>query len=104
VKVGVVTQPHIRDKLTSLEADLKCSMRESRRQQRDLQPVIDVTTSSAEKDSISIQKVRVIFTLFLSLTYIYKSFVFIQTATIKKLTLAYISHEIGNINQTYLRF
>lgn len=52
----MMSQPHIRDKLTSLEAELKCSMRESRYQQRDLQPVIDVTTSSAEKDSISIQK------------------------------------------------
>ncbi|XP_021948515.1 integrin alpha-PS2 isoform X2 [Folsomia candida] len=52
----VYLRPHIRDKLTSLEAELKCSMRESRYQQRDLQPVIDVTTSSAEKDSISIQK------------------------------------------------
>lgn len=50
-------QPQIRDKLTSLEAELRSSMRESRYyERRELPPVIDVTTSSVEKESISIQK------------------------------------------------
>ncbi|ODM94960.1 Integrin alpha-PS2 [Orchesella cincta] len=53
----VYLRPQIRDKLTSLEAELRYSMRESRyHERRELPPVIDITTSSVEKESISIQK------------------------------------------------
>jgi len=47
-------QPLIRDKLTALEAELRYSMIETRA--RRLAPVIDVTGSTTERDSVSIRK------------------------------------------------
>ncbi|CAG7835819.1 unnamed protein product [Allacma fusca] len=58
--VQVYLRPNIRDKLTPLEAELKYSMitvtRTVDRQRRSLSAVIDATTSSIEKDSVSIEK------------------------------------------------